>query len=63
MVDGVAGGDLAFEGQVLQAGEENTTKFPWYKQVTRGCLMILFIWKKRKLNLSVGGIDIVGLWV
>ena len=59
MVDGAAGRDVAFEGQVLQAGEVYSTKSPRYFQITRGRLMMLFIWDKIKRNLSVGGINVV----
>ena len=61
MVDGVAGGDLAFEGQVLKAGKVHIPIMLAKAEIPCGIHFVLLIRTKPKLNLSIGGKDIVGL--
>ena len=59
VVDGVACRDLAFEGDVLYAGEVYRPMFSAKAEIPCGILLELLIRKKPKLNLSVGGINVV----
>ena len=59
MVDGVACRDLAFEGDVLYAGEVYRPMFSAKAEIPCGILLELLIRKKPKLNLSIGGINVV----